>query len=109
MTDYIMDSNNKELFIYFNALFLVLSCPQYNNIPKDCHMVKKAGDCCETLECPTGYFYTSSTKPDTIGNGGSITVINPPTGAPRATIVYPMSCGILVYIQLALYRYLFAN
>ncbi|XP_052816208.1 uncharacterized protein LOC128242861 isoform X2 [Mya arenaria] len=67
----------------------VNTCPTYNNIPKGCTLVKAAGDCCSTVQCQSGYFYTSSTKPSTIGNGGSINVINPPSGMTQVRPTLP--------------------
>ncbi|XP_052233684.1 uncharacterized protein LOC127846468 isoform X4 [Dreissena polymorpha] len=58
----------------------VNSCPSYNNLPQACSTVKKAGECCPIVECSTGTFYTSSITPSTIGNGGAITVLRPPSG-----------------------------
>lgn len=65
--------------IYYNKM-LCCRCPTYNNLPADCQMVKKAGECCAVAECKNGYYFSSSTKPSTIGNGGSIQVLNPPSG-----------------------------
>ena len=52
------------------------SCPKYNNIPSGCTEVKKAGDCCTTIQCSNGKFYSSTKNLGTIGNGGLINVGN---------------------------------
>ncbi|KAK3581064.1 hypothetical protein CHS0354_033850 [Potamilus streckersoni] len=64
----------------------VNTCPQYSNIPSGCYEQKKAGDCCPTIQCDTGYFFSSSNNIGTIGNGGMLNVSNPPSGM---TYVYP--------------------
>ena len=43
-------------------------------------MVKNAGDCCPTAQCSNGYFLTSSPNLGSIGNGGQLSVSNPPNG-----------------------------
>ncbi|XP_060570089.1 uncharacterized protein LOC132728460 isoform X2 [Ruditapes philippinarum] len=50
----------------------VNSCPTYNNLPSTCQTVKKAGDCCATVQCSTGTFISSTGNLATIGGGGLI-------------------------------------
>lgn len=64
---------------------LVFRCPTYNNLPDDCSVVRKAGECCPVAQCTNGYYFSSSTSPETIGNGGTIQVTNPPAGKELAS------------------------
>lgn len=61
-------------------LIVCYSCPTYNNLPQNCKLEKKAGQCCPTVQCVNGYFLTSSLTPSTIGSGGAINVTNPAPG-----------------------------
>ena len=62
---------------------LFFSCPKYTNIPSGCSEVKKAGDCCTTVQCGSGTFLSSTGNLGSIGNGGLINVGN---GGVRPTI-----------------------
>lgn len=53
---------------------LKFRCPTYNNLPSSCREVKKAGDCCTTVQCSSGTFISSTGNLATIGGGGLIQV-----------------------------------
>ncbi|XP_046570033.1 uncharacterized protein LOC124278355 [Haliotis rubra] len=61
------------------------TCPTYDNLPTQCHTQKKVSDCCETVRCSSGSFYSSSTNLQTTGSGGGININgvtpNPSTGS----------------------------
>lgn len=69
------------------AHFFLHRCPTYNNLPKGCYEVKKAGQCCPTVQCENGVLLTSTNNLGTIGSGGLISVLHPPV--PQAVPTLP--------------------
>lgn len=77
-----------NLILNFKKLITCLyRCPKYNNLPKGCYEVKKAGKCCSEVECENGVLLTSTNNLATIGSGGLINVLHPPV--PQAVPTLP--------------------
>lgn len=72
---------------WYMLIFFLHRCPTYNNLPKGCYEVKKAGQCCPTVQCENGVLLTSTNNLGTIGSGGLISVLHPPV--PQAVPTLP--------------------
>lgn len=64
------------------------SCPDYVNIPLNCHFVTVPGDCCKKVECTGGQgtFVGSSLTPGLIGSQPIPSPNMIPTPAPGVTL-----------------------
>ncbi|XP_025115701.1 uncharacterized protein LOC112577005 [Pomacea canaliculata] len=61
----------KAVYGYYRC---VQRCAVYLNLPAGCSTVKKVGECCQSVECEQGTYYSSATNIFTIGSGGGLYV-----------------------------------
>ena len=94
-----MVAHNWNLILTCISQILLHRCAEMTNLPIGCSMVKKAGECCPTIQCKgqTGTFQGSQLNPGTIG-GYPVPTLSPtagPTPGPGLTVAPGQIPGVI--------------